>query len=311
MTLNAAAVLGPAPLVYPAHPFAVAADGSPDWANQRLLTRYYAAAGASGVAVGVHTSQFELHHDKGLFAEALRQTAEVAAASGGDLRLVTGVVGDAAEAVAEAELAVSLGYRAALLSAYGMTDRSEQATLERARAIAEVMPVIGFYMQESVGGADEGGLEGSPQFRLGADQVARIDHHIAAQFRVVFEYPGEFGVAGSRFVEDPARMRDQLQVDPPALVQRAVGVRVVLAHPEEIGSDVRVGVDDVGGGAQRVQAGHQRSPSPGAAAANASSAPVSASIADATSAASKFSLIPTVSSVRATMSSATGQSAWS
>ena len=153
MTLNAAAVLGPAPLVYPAHPFAVAADGSPDWANQRLLTRYYAAAGASGVAVGVHTSQFELHHDKGLFAEALRQTAEVAAASGGDLRLVTGVVGDAAEAVAEAELAVSLGYRAALLSAYGMTDRSEQATLERARAIAEVLPVIGFYMQESVGGA--------------------------------------------------------------------------------------------------------------------------------------------------------------
>lgn len=144
--------LGAPPYVIPAHPLAVDADGQPDWTAQRLLTRYYMAAGATGVAIGVHTTQFEIHHDEDLLHRAYSEGADVVGAHGRDARLVAGVVGDTQQAVREAELAAGLGYHAALLCPYGMHDRSEEAFLERARAVADVMPILGFYMQESVGG---------------------------------------------------------------------------------------------------------------------------------------------------------------
>lgn len=139
-------------VVIPAHPLALDDGGGVDWRSQRALTRYYLAAGADGVAVGVHTSQFELHHDGALLGDVWRLAAEVARERGGEPLLVAGIAGDTADAVAEAELAREAGYHAALMCSWGMTEVTEETLLERARAVGEVLPTLGFYLQESVGG---------------------------------------------------------------------------------------------------------------------------------------------------------------
>lgn len=138
--------------VIPAHPLALDATGAVDERAQRALTRYYLDAGAHGLAVGVHTTQFELHEDSGLLTAVWRLAADERHHAGTDPVLVAGLVGDTERAVAEAELAREAGYQAALLCPWGMTDRSEDALLERARAVGEVLPTIGFYLQTSVGG---------------------------------------------------------------------------------------------------------------------------------------------------------------
>ena len=139
-------------VVIPAHPLALDADGRIDEAAQRALTRYYLDAGAHGLAVGVHTTQFELHDDQDQLAHVWQLTADQRGHAGTDPILVAGLVGDTAQAVAEAEVARELGYHAALLSPWAMSDGSEDALLDRARAVGEVLPTIGFYLQESVGG---------------------------------------------------------------------------------------------------------------------------------------------------------------
>ncbi len=139
-------------VVIPAHPLALDDDGAIDLRAQRAVTRYQLAAGAHGLAVGVHTTQFELHDDRGALREVWALAAEVAADSGRDPVLVAGLTGDIDQAVAEAQLAVELGYQAALLSPWGMTERTEATLLARAAAVGEVIPTIGFYLQDSVGG---------------------------------------------------------------------------------------------------------------------------------------------------------------
>jgi dihydrodipicolinate synthase/N-acetylneuraminate lyase len=138
--------------VIPAHPLALAADRTLDVPAQRALTRYYAASGVGGVAVGVHTTQFAIH-DPG--SKLLEPVLSIAAETLDDLHLdrpflrIAGACGPLEQAVAEAELAASLGYHAVLLSP---TRGDESTLLARAAAVGEVLPVIGFYLQEAVGG---------------------------------------------------------------------------------------------------------------------------------------------------------------
>lgn len=144
----------------PAHPLALDETGRPDLTAQRALSRYYLDAGAHGLAVGVHTTQFELHNDRAMLTEiwqlaarvAAEHAAEHAAEGANGPIMVAGLTGDTDEAVAEAEIATDAGYHAALISPWGMSDTSEQNLLQRAAAVAEVMPVIGFYLQPAVGG---------------------------------------------------------------------------------------------------------------------------------------------------------------
>lgn len=139
-------------VVLPAHPLALTAERTLDRTRQAALTRYYIAAGAGGVAVGVHTTQFAIR-SLGLYEEVLRIAAETAAAHApeGFIR-VAGVVGPTVQAVTEARLAKSLGYDLALLSLGGLDGWSEDALIEHVRAVTAVMPVMGFYLQPSVGG---------------------------------------------------------------------------------------------------------------------------------------------------------------
>jgi len=135
----------------PAHPLALTAARKLDERRQRALTRYYLAAGAGGVAIGVHTTQFAIHDPRvGLYRPVLELAAEELKSAG--IIRVAGIVGGAAQAAREAELARDLGYHAGLLSLAALPDASENELLDHARAVAGILPVFGFYLQPAVGG---------------------------------------------------------------------------------------------------------------------------------------------------------------
>lgn len=150
--MNAALFHG---LVIPAHPLALTSARRFDERHQRALTRYYLASGAGGLAVGVHTTQFEIRRPEvGLLRPVLELTAEVVMTeSTGHTVLIAGACGDTPQAVAEAELARALGYHAVLLSP-AVPGATTADLLERAKAVGQVLPVIGFYLQSAIGGPE-------------------------------------------------------------------------------------------------------------------------------------------------------------
>jgi len=138
-------------VVIPAHPLALNANRKLDERRQRALTRYYLAAGAGGVAVGVHTTQFEIRDPRmGLYEPVLTLAMEEMRST--DVIRIAGIVGPTAQAVKEAKLAARLGYHAGLLSLAALRQASVAELVEHTRAVASVIPVFGFYLQPAVGG---------------------------------------------------------------------------------------------------------------------------------------------------------------
>ncbi len=138
-------------LVIPAHPLALNCNRKLDERRQRALTRYYLAAGAGGIAVGVHTTQFAIRDPKfGLLEPVLRLAQE--ASHGHEIVRIAGVCGKRGQATAESQLARELGYDAGLLSFAALKNSTIPELLEHARAIASVIPLVGFYLQPAVGG---------------------------------------------------------------------------------------------------------------------------------------------------------------
>jgi len=138
-------------LVIPAHPLALTAERKLDERRQRALTRYYLAAGAGGLAIGVHTTQFAIRDSK---YALLRPVLELVAqeAKKRNVVKIAGVCGKQREALKEAELAASLGYDIALVSMADLRGQPVSQLLEHARAVASIIPIMGFYLQSSVGG---------------------------------------------------------------------------------------------------------------------------------------------------------------
>lgn len=144
-------------LAIPASPLALNADRKLDQRRQRALWRYYSAAGAGGVAVGVHTTQFAIRDPKvGLFEPLLALAQEefnrLDAGRKEPLVRIAGVCGPTDQAVAEATLARERGFHIGLLSLGALTHADEDALLEHCRAVGEVIPIMGFYLQTAVGG---------------------------------------------------------------------------------------------------------------------------------------------------------------
>ncbi|MDQ8005896.1 MAG: dihydrodipicolinate synthase family protein [Pedobacter sp.] len=141
--------------VIPAHPLALKENRTIDEEQQRLLTRYYVASGAGGIAVGVHSTQFEIR-DPGvnLFATVLQWAAEEISKANLNRPFlkIAGICGPTAQAMTEAKIAVSLGYDMGLLSMGGLQGWAEAQILERVKEVANIIPVFGFYLQPSVGG---------------------------------------------------------------------------------------------------------------------------------------------------------------
>ncbi len=143
--------------VIPAHPLALTSDRRLDERRQRALTRYYVAAGAGGLAVGVHTTQFAIRDPHvGLFEPVLKLAAEeMDRADHGrsePMVRIGGICGETAQAVREAQLLLDLEYNAGLLSLAALKDADDAALLTHCRTVADVLPIIGFYLQPSVGG---------------------------------------------------------------------------------------------------------------------------------------------------------------
>lgn len=144
--------------VIPAHPLALDSQRRFDERYQRALTRYYLDSGSGGVAVGVHTTQFAIRDPEfGLFEPVLRlarDTIDEYNTRHPDRTIirVAGICGKTPQAVKEAELARTLKYQVGLLSLGALRDASEDQLIQHAQAVAQVIPLMGFYLQPSVGG---------------------------------------------------------------------------------------------------------------------------------------------------------------
>lgn len=143
--------------VIPAIPLALNEQRQFDESYQRRMVRYYMEAGSGGVAAAVHSTQFEIREPRyNLFRPILEAVAEemdrFEARTGKVLVRISGVCGATQQACEEAKLTKELGYDAVLLSPGGLNDWTEEQLLDRTRAVAQIMPVVGFYLQEAVGG---------------------------------------------------------------------------------------------------------------------------------------------------------------
>ena len=143
--------------VIPAHPLALTAERKLDERRQRALSRYYLDAGAGGLAVGVHTTQFEIRdaeHDllRPVLELARQETVRHEAASGRPAIKIAGICGQIAQAASEAQLATELGYDAGLLSLAALKNADDDQLIEHCRQVSRHIAIVGFYLQPSVGG---------------------------------------------------------------------------------------------------------------------------------------------------------------
>jgi Dihydrodipicolinate synthetase family len=143
--------------VIPAHPLALTANRRLDERRQRALTRYYIAAGAGGLAVGVHTTQFAIREPRvGLFEPVLKLAAEemdrADQVRDEPLIRIGGICGDTSQALQEARLLADLRYDAGLLSLAALRHAGDNELIAHCKRVAEILPLVGFYLQPAVGG---------------------------------------------------------------------------------------------------------------------------------------------------------------
>jgi dihydrodipicolinate synthase/N-acetylneuraminate lyase len=143
--------------VIPAMPLALTASRQLDERRQRALCRYYPDSGAGGLAVGVHTTQFAIRApEHGLFHDVLALCAEeldrAEARLARPMVRIGGICGTTEQAVAEARTLRELGYHAGLLSLAALAEADDEALLAHCRAVGEIIPLVGFYLQRAVGG---------------------------------------------------------------------------------------------------------------------------------------------------------------
>ncbi len=163
-------------VVIPALPLALDKNRQLDERRQRALMRYYLDAGAGGVAVGVHTTQFEIRLPEfDLYGPVLQLAREefnrYESRNQKQVIRIAGAIGKTEQALKEANLALSNGFHAVLLSLAAFANASNEEILKHCKTVADVIPVIGFYLQPAVGGR-----------KLDVDfwrEFARIDNVIA------------------------------------------------------------------------------------------------------------------------------------
>ena len=143
--------------VIPALPLALADDGKWSRRHQRALLRYYFEAGAGGLAVAVHSTQFEIREPEHALFEPLlefaaREINVQREMTGRAFCLIAGICGRTGQAVAEAQTAARIGYEAGLLSLAALREANIESLVAHCREVARHIPVIGFYLQPAVGG---------------------------------------------------------------------------------------------------------------------------------------------------------------
>ncbi|MDC0191142.1 dihydrodipicolinate synthase family protein [Rhodospirillales bacterium] len=142
--------------VIPASPLALTAGRLFNPQRQKSLVRYYIDAGAGGIAIGVHTTQFEIR-EKGIYTRVLETVADeinswAKTEKEKHIIKIAGLLGKTNQARSEADVARNLGYHAGLLNLATYKDANEDEIIEHCEAIADIMPLVGFYLQPAVGG---------------------------------------------------------------------------------------------------------------------------------------------------------------
>ena len=163
-------------VVIPALPLALDRDRKLDERRQRALMRYYLDAGAGGVAVAVHTTQFEIRLPEFNLYEPVLQIAReefnrFTAETGKPIIRIAGIIGKTEQALVEAKIALEKGFHAVLLGVAAFKNATNEEILKHCKAVAKVIPIIGFYLQPAVGGR-----------RLDVDfwrEFAKIDNVVA------------------------------------------------------------------------------------------------------------------------------------
>jgi len=144
-------------IVLPAHPLALDSNRKLDERRQRALSRYYLASGVGGLAIGVHTTQFQIHNPKVGLLEPVWALAgeEMDRADGSQsqpLVRVAGICGDTRQAISETTLARDLGYHLGLLNLNALAGRSIDQLIDHCRAVSGSINIFGFYLQAAAGG---------------------------------------------------------------------------------------------------------------------------------------------------------------
>ena len=134
-------------IVIPAVPLALTAEGGFSERHQRALIDYYLAAGAGGLAICVHSTQFALRERPGLYQKLLELVRDRSEAAGGDIVKIAGICGEREQALAEARIAAECGFEAGMLSVKALGAASDDELVEHHEAVAQVIPVMGFYLQ--------------------------------------------------------------------------------------------------------------------------------------------------------------------
>lgn len=144
-------------VVIPALPLALKKNRKLDERRQKALIRYYLDAGAGGIAVAVHTTQFAIRSPEvGLFQPLLEIAREefdrYSQNTGKPVVRIAGAVGKTSQALNEAGAARDQGFHFVLLSLSAFQGSSNKEILDHCRKIAEIIPLVGFYLQPAVGG---------------------------------------------------------------------------------------------------------------------------------------------------------------
>lgn len=144
-------------IVIPPLPLALKEPRDIDEKHQKAIIRYYCAAGAGGIAVGVHTTQFEIREPGiNLYEPLLKFACEAIRDEERKYQRpivkIAGVCGDTDQASREAEIAMSLGYDSALLSLSALKTAPDDQLIRHCRTVSSIIPLFGFYLQPAVGG---------------------------------------------------------------------------------------------------------------------------------------------------------------
>lgn len=144
-------------IAIPASPLALTKDKEMDVQSLKAIYRYYIDAGAKGIAVGVHSTQFEIRDPefnlfRPLLKLAIDEMKAIEKKKNMTIVKVGGVCGKTAQALEESKYLAELGYDAALLSLAALNEETEDEIIEHCRKVAANMPIIGFYLQTSIGG---------------------------------------------------------------------------------------------------------------------------------------------------------------
>lgn len=139
--------------VIPACPLVLNRHRRWDEANQLKLVAQYTRSGAGGLAVGVHTTQFQIRSQGiGLFKPVTQSISNYLRASHPSIIRIAGICGPTRQALKEAEWLAGQGYHAGLLSLGALRDASDNELVEHCRAVSKTIPIVGFYLQPAAGG---------------------------------------------------------------------------------------------------------------------------------------------------------------